>query len=74
MKDKYTFSVTPGAKKTHKIPNLTLQACPWNGQKFSMAEDRVMTCREKSPSLQTITGGSVQELKTRAYVARSGRG
>lgn len=71
MKDKNAFSTTQGTKNAYKISNLTLWSCPWNSQKFSVAENGVMRYGEKSTSLQTITGGFVQELKMRASAARS---
>lgn len=38
------------------------------------AEDWVMRCREKNPSLQTRTGGPDQELKERALCGKAWKG
>lgn len=51
LKDKHTCTAKQGAKNLCKVPHRTLLSWPQNGQGGSMAEDRVMRCGWKRPSL-----------------------
>lgn len=63
LKSKYTFSAKKGQRIWAKcLTRFCVLSTKWP---FSVAKDWVITCGEKSPSLQTIAGTFGQELKRR---------